>query len=173
MKRTQAQHEKIANQVEDLMLRGIERPGSLVRLVEDLGDPRTAKRYIASVHDRWRKSVADTELARRSLIQRAMEIERRGYQLVAQAANAEPPKLGVQAQALRVALLAQERQAKLLGLDTLRIDGAIGYDAEELQRATLALLGVDGDNGRRETLVAERPDAIAELYGARRPAVTG
>jgi hypothetical protein len=60
------------------------------------------------------------------LIEQAKEAIRRGYNLSEVAARAKPAKLSAVARGIVIALKGQERIAKLLGLDVIKVD--LGLD---------------------------------------------
>jgi hypothetical protein len=119
--KTLLEREALISKVEDLMVRGIRRPGSIIRMVDGLASTRTAKHYVELVEQRWRSiNGATNEKERARLIAEAKEIHKRAFDAVAQASNFEPTAAtqSAIATALGVALKALERQSKLLGLDS-------------------------------------------------------
>jgi hypothetical protein len=153
--KTIAEREKLVNDVEDLMLRGINRPTTICRMVSGIGNRQTAVRYIDAVIARWRnRNGVDNEVHRQRLLAETQEIHSRAFSIVARVSNLEtqtPASASAAATALGVALKALERQAKLLGLDSERRVVDAGPEALDALRESKSL-GFD------------RPNALVDLY---------
>jgi hypothetical protein len=143
---------RVLQEVEKLMRRGIDRPHSIARMADGVGDWRTAEKYMEIVREQWRSQNENTEDERKRLINEAREVAERAYVIVASAKGDV-----ARCDALKVVLKAQERQAKLLGVDITRTDITHHIDVAEL-------------DALRERRVAEsmaflRVDPVKELYG--------
>ena len=137
------------------MLRGIRRPATIVRMVDGIGNSRTAKHYVQLVESRWRELNGETnENERARLVAEAREIHKRAFEAVARASNLEPTAAtqSAIATALGVALKALERQAKLLGLDSEKRVVDVGDKTLEAIRDA-------------KLLDFDRPDPLRDFYG--------
>jgi hypothetical protein len=163
-RKTIGQREKLINEVEDLILRGVNRPATICRMVDGIGNSRTAARYIAAVSERWKvRNGVDNEAHRQRLLAEAQEIHRRAYAVVAQMSNLDhqtPAAGSAAATALGVALKALERQAKLLGLDSEKRIVDAGPDTLDAIREA-------------KSLGFERVNAIVDLYAPVTDLLTG
>jgi hypothetical protein len=162
--KTIAERDKLISEVEDLMLRGINRPATIFRMVAGIGNSRTASRYIAAVVNRWKiRNGVDNEAHRQRLLAEAQEIHLRAFSIVAQMANLEyqsPASGSAAATALGIGLKALERQAKLLGLDSEKRIIDAGSDTLDAIREAKSL-GFD------------RVDALVDVYAALTDLVPG
>jgi hypothetical protein len=116
MRLTAEAREKQIIAVEDLLRRGIDRIATIVRMA-GLGNRATAMRHMAEVRRRWRARNEDVDADRALLVEQAKEVMIRAYAILATAGNEERPNFTAQVAALNAILKAQERIAKLKGLD--------------------------------------------------------
>lgn len=82
---------------------------------------RTIERDVAAIREKWRREgegLPAKEQLREQMVRKAKRVENRAW-LVENKAKSPSEKVGAQ----RVALKAQERQAKLLGLDLTKEEG--------------------------------------------------
>jgi hypothetical protein len=157
MARSIAERERLLDMVERAMLTGLNQASAIGRACSI--SRQAATRYKAAVEDRWSKrdDLADRDRQRRRLIQQADYIHRRAHEAYAVAINAG--KLSAACSALGRAIAAQERVAKLLGLDSESLNHS--FDEATLEQLRSNAIA------RAEAEVARFADVdpIRELYG--------
>lgn len=149
---------------------------SAIQISEMLDVPlRTVQRDVAAIHERWRKEgegLPERDRLREQLLRKARRVENKAW-LIENKAKSPAEKIGAQ----RVALKAQERQAKLLGLDFGKQEGvslqAVDQYADQLGIAVVqAVEEVIPDAATRTALlraIDERWASIQFKPGAGRP----
>ncbi len=117
--------------VETAMLQGIESPSAIARVVPGI-TRTTAAKYTKIIEERWatRMGQLARDALRGKLVAQAKHAVRRAYEAHAQAINMS--NINGAVAALKQAIAAQERIAKLCGLDTERIEHA--FDEATLER---------------------------------------
>lgn len=136
---------------------------------------RTIERDVAAIREKWRRDgegLPAKEQLREQMVRKAKRVENRAW-VVENKAKTQSEKTGAQ----RVALKAQERQAKLLGLDLTKESGvslqAVDEYADRLGLAVMdAVQEVIPDADTRAALfraIDERWAAIQLKPGAVRP----
>lgn len=164
---TVEEREEMLARTEDFMLRGFDRAATIARNLstsERQIDPRTAQKWIDVVRKRWqnRASQSQRDSLRFELIEAAREVVRRSWMMYSAAVNAADAKgrpantFNAQAAALRNVLTAQERMAKLQGLDLDKVEHSIS-------EATLEALR---KNAIEESLGELGEDPLRTLRGA-------
>ncbi len=131
MAKKNAERERALELVETAILQGIERPTAIARVVPGI-TRTTAAKYVKIIEKRWatRDGIDARENLRRRLIEQAKHAVRRAYEAHAIAINKD--NINGAVAALKQALTAQERIAKLTGLDTERIEHSV--DEATLER---------------------------------------
>jgi hypothetical protein len=130
MARTRADHERVVDLVEDQMLLGLDRPNPITNAVNKLleadhaahlriGDKRTCQKMMDEVRGRWQRRNGDTELIRKQLLAEAEEAQRQSYWILALARRQN--NLAASVGALRNVEKFQQRRARLLGLDRVKL----------------------------------------------------
>jgi hypothetical protein len=166
MARTRADHERVVDLVEDQMLLGLDRPNQIINAVNKIleadkaahlhiGHKRTAQGMMDEVRARWQRRNGDTEAIRKQLLAEAEESQRQSYSILAIARRQN--NLTAAVGALRNVEKFQQRRARLLGLDHLKV--ALGGDPTGAPIA----INVELDAARR---IRENPEAMARLSAA-------
>ncbi len=153
--RTADQNETALDLVEDMMLRGHDRPNPIKKRVNEqlavlkiprIGDKRTLQHMMDQVRARWQRRTGKPEETRQQLLAEAEVAMQEAYTLLdgAKAQNNQNAQVG----ALRTVIAAQQRRARLLGLDKVNVN--IGVDEAQLEeirkkRLEEALSGVNAD----------------------------
>lgn len=156
MPRSNAEREHLLERVETALLQGIERPTALAKVVPGL-TRQTAAQYAKIIEKRWatREGVDDREKLRRRLIKQAQHVMRRAWESYVIAFNSNSHNGA--SSALRRVLDAQERIAKLSGLDTEHVEHSV--DEATLERWRAAAITAS------EAEIANDADPIRTMRG--------
>lgn len=113
-------------------------PRQIQELMRDI-PLRTIERDVAAIREKWRKEgegLPAREQLREQMVRKAKRVENRAW-VVESKAKSQSEKTGAQ----RVALKAQERQAKLLGLDLTKESGVSMQAVEQyVDQLTMGVL---------------------------------
>jgi hypothetical protein len=146
------ERERLLDLVEGLVVRGYNRPGEIAK---NVGIGRnTAARYLRIVLRRItnRTTTEDRNQKRAVAVEAARETLRRAWAANATAMNSNDFSAAVGA--LRAALQAQERIAKLYGLDVERYE--IGFNQQEMDEASEAILASTPIRNGASAVIAAR-----------------
>lgn len=134
---------EIAEQVEELMLKGMTKPVDFVRAIPDITDYRIAKAYIKGIRDKWSRKTLDLEQERTRLILQSEEALRDAEERIDKITDSESMFLAAMKNAARNERIEQK---KLLGLDEKRFilskdnDPFEGISQEERHKKMVELL---------------------------------
>ncbi len=118
-------------EVESAMLRGASRAVDILRVVPRVRTRVSATKYLHAVQNRWAGRTSENEGERQRLIMEARELIRASWH----ASEVED-----RAKYYTIILKAQERLAKLHGLDVKKVDVSRNIDILEQREETIALL---------------------------------
>lgn len=158
------EREEILAKVEEMMVKGFTEASYVAKALSIAYN--TAADYIEAIRTRWKCQGLDREELRKELIKNAQLIQKQLW-IDRQTFKQENTKLGC----LNTALKANERQAKLLGLDVdvnsssdKLMEGLSGFIVEKYDRADYTEVGVEQAPAQTDKLEAEQlADSSNEL----------